>query len=98
MKRDDDLTIEALCVCVWLLGAVVMAIIERTAGKESQLWDISFSVLLLPGIIVGIKWIVTRRAHLKRTTEGPTAVLIGIMVLLTFGAAFICSIVHGVLR
>jgi hypothetical protein len=96
MKSGDDVSpILVLGIFVGLLSIVIGVIAELSGGRGSLLWETSFSLYLLALAIIGIDMIliITRRAHHKSTTVIPTF-LFGILLLLTFGSAFICNIVY----
>ena len=93
MKSDDVSLILVLGSFVGLLSIVIGVIVELSGGRGSLLWEISFSLYLLALAIIAIDkiMIITRRAHYKSTTVIPTFIF-GILLLLTSGSAFICSI------
>lgn len=100
MKSANDVSLILVLGCfVGLLSIVIGVIVELSGGRGSLLWEISLSLYLLALALVGIDkiMIITRRAHHKSTTVIPTF-LFGILLLLTFGSAFICNIVYGVLQ
>jgi uncharacterized membrane protein YhaH (DUF805 family) len=97
---SDDVSLMLVLGCfVGLLSIVIGVIVELSGGRGSLLWEISLSLYLLAVALIGIDkiMIITRRAHHKNTTVIPTFIF-GILLLLTFGSAFICSIVYGVLQ
>ena len=89
----DDTLFLGICAAAVLLFALIGGIVESTLGKETPLWTV-FSVLaLLPGVIIGIHMIVTKRAFYKRSEiEGPGAIAFGVLFLLVFVAAIFCLI------
>lgn len=91
MNREEKATlILGICVAVMLLSAITGAIVERISNTESILWEV---LILLSGIVAGITMIVTKQAPFKnRTYTGKEAVGTGVVVLVIFLSAFICTI------
>ena len=91
MNGDDKATlILGICVAVMLLSAITGAIVERVSDTESILWEV---LILLSGIAAGITMIVTRYAPIKyRTHTGKEAVGTGVVVLVFFLSALICTV------
>ena len=94
MKSANDASLILVLGCfVGLLSIAIGVIVELSGGRENLLWEISLSLYLLAVALVGIDkiMIITKRARHKNTTVIPTF-LFGILLLLTFGSAFIWSI------
>jgi hypothetical protein len=92
--HDSLSAVVVICFLVQLLALAIGIVAESTGGKGGLLWDIAFCLFTLPGAIIGINMIVTKRAFYKsRDYVGKDAVGVGVIFLLVFGSVFTCCIV-----